>query len=58
MVTTLGYVAGFVAVPMLVGWSVGAVAEGLPADEVLVALVRLEVAGVVRREGAVIVMDR
>jgi ATP-binding cassette subfamily B protein len=34
MVVTLGYVAGFVAVPMLVGWCVGAVAEGLPPAEV------------------------
>ncbi len=34
MLVTLGYVAGFVAVPMLVGWCVGAVAEGLPAEEV------------------------
>ncbi len=34
VLVTLGYVAGFVAVPMLVGWSVGAVAEGLPAAEV------------------------
>ena len=31
VVVTLGYVAGFVAVPMLVGWCVGAVAHGLPA---------------------------
>ena len=28
--TTLGYVAGFVAVPILVGWSVKAVVDGLP----------------------------
>jgi len=34
VVVTLGYVAGFVAVPMLVGWCVGAVAEGLPHAEV------------------------
>jgi len=34
LVVTLGYVAGFVAVPMLVGWCVGAVAAGLPAEEV------------------------
>jgi ATP-binding cassette, subfamily B, multidrug efflux pump len=35
MLVTLGYVAGFVAVPMLVGWCVGAVAHGLPATEVV-----------------------
>jgi len=35
VVVTLGYVAGFVAVPMLVGWCVGAVAHGLPAAEVV-----------------------
>jgi ATP-binding cassette subfamily B protein len=34
VLTTLGYVAGFVAVPILVGWAVKAVAEGLPAAEV------------------------
>jgi ATP-binding cassette subfamily B multidrug efflux pump len=34
VVITLGYVAGFVAVPMLVGWSVEAIAEGRPAAEV------------------------
>ncbi|MEM7409006.1 MAG: ABC transporter ATP-binding protein [Myxococcota bacterium] len=34
-VVTLGYVAGFVAVPMLVGWCVGAVVEGLPVEEVV-----------------------
>ena len=34
LVTTLGYVGGFIAVPMLVGWSVKAIAEGLPAGEV------------------------
>ena len=34
MLVTLGYVAGFVAVPMLVGWCVGAVVEGLGVDEV------------------------
>jgi ATP-binding cassette subfamily B protein len=34
VVVTLGYVAGFVAVPMLVGWSVGALAEGLGTEEV------------------------
>ncbi len=33
--TTLGYVAGFVAVPILVGWSVKAVVDGLPAQEVV-----------------------
>ena len=27
---TLGYDAGFVAVPLLVGWSMQAVADGLP----------------------------
>jgi ATP-binding cassette subfamily B protein len=32
--TTLGYVAGFVLVPILVGWAVHAVADGLPAAEV------------------------
>ena len=31
---TLAYVAGFVAVPMMVGWSVKAVADGLPAADV------------------------
>jgi ATP-binding cassette, subfamily B, multidrug efflux pump len=35
VVVTLGYVAGFVAVPALVGWCVGAVAHGLPAQEVV-----------------------
>jgi ATP-binding cassette subfamily B multidrug efflux pump len=35
VLVTLGYVAGFVAVPMLVGWCVGAVAHGLPAHEVV-----------------------
>jgi len=35
VVVTLGYVAGFVAVPMLVGWSVGALAEGLGTEEVV-----------------------
>jgi ATP-binding cassette subfamily B protein len=35
VVVTLGYVAGFVAVPVLVGWCVGAVAHGLPAAEVV-----------------------
>lgn len=34
VLTTLGYVAGFVAVPILVGWAVKAVADGLPAAEV------------------------
>jgi ATP-binding cassette subfamily B protein len=33
--TTLAYVVGFVAVPMLVGWSVKAVVDGLPAQEVV-----------------------
>jgi len=33
--TTLAYVAGFVAVPMLVGWAVKAVVEGLPGQEVV-----------------------
>jgi len=33
--TTLAYVAGFVAVPILVGWSVKAVVEGLGAQEVV-----------------------
>src|SRR5262249_20245690 len=35
VLVTFGYVAGFVAVPMLVGWCVGAVAHGLPAGEVV-----------------------
>jgi ATP-binding cassette, subfamily B, multidrug efflux pump len=35
VVVTLGYVAGFVAVPVLVGWCVGAVAHGQPAGEVV-----------------------
>jgi ABC-type multidrug transport system fused ATPase/permease subunit len=35
VLVTLGYVAGFVAVPMLVGWCFGAVAHGLPASEVV-----------------------
>ncbi len=34
VLVTFGYVAGFVAVPMLVGWCVSAVAHGLPADEI------------------------
>jgi len=34
LLTTLGYVAGFIAVPMLVGWAVKAIADGLPASEV------------------------
>ena len=34
VVVTLGYVAGFVAVPMLVGWAVGAVVAGEPVAEV------------------------
>jgi ATP-binding cassette subfamily B protein len=34
VLTTLGYVAGFIAVPVMVGWAVKAVAEGLPAGEV------------------------
>jgi ATP-binding cassette subfamily B protein len=33
--TTLAYVAGFVAVPILVGWAVKAVVDGLPAQEVV-----------------------
>jgi len=33
--TTLAYVAGFVAVPILVGWSVKAVVDGLGAQEVV-----------------------
>ena len=33
--STLAYVAGFVAVPMLVGWSVKAVVDGLGAQEVV-----------------------
>jgi ATP-binding cassette subfamily B protein len=32
--STLGYVATFVAVPLLVGWGVAAVEQGLPAREV------------------------
>jgi ATP-binding cassette subfamily B multidrug efflux pump len=31
--TTLAYVAGFVAVPLLVGWVIEAASEGLPASE-------------------------
>ena len=46
---TLAYVAGFVVVPLLVGWSIQAVADGLPVAEVgrraailaLVTLVRM-----------------
>ncbi len=46
---TLSYVAGFVVVPLLVGWSIQAVADGLPVAEVgrraailaLVTLVRM-----------------
>ena len=34
VLVTFGYVAGFVAVPVLVGWCIGAVAHGLPAAEV------------------------
>lgn len=34
LATTLGYVAGFIAIPMLVGWAVKAIADGLPASEV------------------------
>jgi ATP-binding cassette subfamily B multidrug efflux pump len=34
LATTLGYVAGFIAVPMLVGWAVKAIADGLPPSEV------------------------
>ena len=45
----LGYDAGFVVVPLLVGWSIQAVADGLPVQEVgrraailgLVTLVRM-----------------
>jgi biotin transporter BioY len=33
--TTLGYVAAFVAIPILVGWAVKAVVLGLPAQEVV-----------------------
>jgi len=33
--TTLAYVAGFVAVPILVGWAMKAVVEGEPAQEVM-----------------------
>ncbi len=48
---TLSYVAGFVVVPLLVGWSIQAVADGMPAVEVgrrvgllaLVTLVRMVV---------------
>ncbi len=35
LATTLAYVAGFVAVPILVGWSVKAVVDGLGAQEVI-----------------------
>jgi ATP-binding cassette subfamily B protein len=33
--TTLAYVAGFVAIPILVGWAVKAVVDGLPLAEVV-----------------------
>jgi ATP-binding cassette subfamily B protein len=32
---TLGYAASFASVPMLVGWAIGAVEQGLPSAEVL-----------------------
>ena len=48
VVVTFGYVAGFVAVPMLVGWCVGAVAHGLPASEVVRRVVWLAAATTAR----------
>ncbi|MDJ0787170.1 MAG: ABC transporter ATP-binding protein [Myxococcota bacterium] len=45
---TLGYVVGFIAVPMLVGWAVSAVAEGLPPAEVARRCAWLAAAGVAR----------
>jgi ATP-binding cassette, subfamily B, multidrug efflux pump len=47
-VVTLGYVAGFVSVPMLVGWCVDAVAKGLPIAEVGRRVAWLAVANTVR----------
>ena len=34
LIATLAYVAGFVAVPRLVGWGIGGLSEGVPASEV------------------------
>jgi ATP-binding cassette subfamily B protein len=44
VLTILGYVAGFVAVPVLVGWVVRAAVEGLPRDEIAVRCVWLSAA--------------
>ncbi len=49
LATTLGYVAGFVAIPILVGWILKAYEQGLGADEIvrraqLLALVALATA--------------
>jgi ATP-binding cassette, subfamily B, multidrug efflux pump len=48
VLVTFGYVAGFVAVPMLVGWCIGAVAHGLPASEVARRVAWLAVATTAR----------
>jgi len=48
MASTLAYVAGFVAVPILVGWSVKAVVEGLGAQEVIRRVLWLALVTVVR----------
>ncbi len=45
--TTLGYTAGFVAIPLLVGWAVGSVIEGQPPPETLRWLLWLTAAVVV-----------
>jgi len=49
---TLGYVAGFVAVPLLVGWAVAAVERGEPPAEVGRRCVLLGLAAALRRSSA------
>jgi ATP-binding cassette subfamily B protein len=48
LLTTLLYVAGFVAVPILVGWSVKAVVDGLGAQEVVRRVLWLALVTLVR----------
>ena len=48
MASTLAYVAGFVAVPILVGWSVKAVVDGLGAQEVVRRVLWLALVTMVR----------
>ncbi|HEY8153219.1 MAG TPA: ABC transporter ATP-binding protein [Myxococcota bacterium] len=48
LASTLAYVAGFVAVPMLVGWSVKAVVDGLGAQEVVRRVLWLALVTLVR----------